>query len=571
MRVPALSAARRSTLAAVVAASLGTSIAGLASPARATEFEVQGDTALQGYEVVSPWGDVTLQRRRFTQTLGLSVYNLQGTYHPGEADYRVVLMMRLDSDFGINANLGPGQDGGETNYHTNAGNGVRFVPGLQQNQLDVMYGYVEGRNLAHGMLGFRVGRQYVTDVLGWWAFDGGLVRVTTPYYVQAEVYGGLEERGGLPLSTSRFESQGVWRGSHAGFGTGANEPSVVDYPSYIYTEPAPAFGAALDTTGLTWLHAHLAYRRVYNTGTALTTQFPGPEGEGFRDLSGTRVSQDRVGFAADAEKRDLGAVKGGFAYDLYNQLVSRYYASIEAYAGKKVTLGADADYFVPTFDADSIWNWFTHGPLTTLTGRLSARPTKRFNLTASGGTRLWQVEGDPTPTAGGLSTYGAHECAAVAAGYMVSLNCSLGQVNYDASNKFVNGTNGFHDTPANRPTVTTLDAVGNLDARYRWGFGDVSLRSMVEAGSRGSREGGDLAGEARWDGGRFTTGARASLYGWHDPIRPDRDAVSFGYVLAGGFKPASIARFRIEWEHDTNRLVGQRYRVIALVNLLVLK
>ena len=27
----------------------------------------------------------------------------------------------------------------------------------------MMYAYVEGRNLAHGFLGFRIGRQYMTD------------------------------------------------------------------------------------------------------------------------------------------------------------------------------------------------------------------------------------------------------------------------------------------------------------------------------------------------------------------------------------------------------------------------
>ena len=28
-----------------------------------------------------------------------------------------------------------------------------------------------------------------------------------------------------------------------------------------------------------------------------------------------------------------------------------------------------------------------------------------------------------------------------------------------------------------------------------------------------------------------------------------------------------LADFRVEWEHDMNRLVGQRYRVVGLVNL----
>ena len=93
---------------------------------------------------------------------------------------------------------------------------------------------------------------------------------------------------------------------------------------------------------------------------------------------------------------------------------------------------------------------------------------------------------------------------------------------------------------------------------------------MLEAGDRGSREGVDIAAEKALDGGRYTVGARTSLYGWHDPTRPDRDATSFGYVLTSGFRPMRVAEFRLEWEHDMNRLVGQRYRVLALINLLVL-
>ena len=116
----------------------------------AADVEVQADTALQGYEVADRWGDVLLQRRRFTQSVALGVYNLQGAYRPGQADYRLVMRMRLDADFGVNAHLRGAQTGGETNYATPAGEGVRFVPGLQEAPVDLMYGYVEGRNLARG-------------------------------------------------------------------------------------------------------------------------------------------------------------------------------------------------------------------------------------------------------------------------------------------------------------------------------------------------------------------------------------------------------------------------------------
>ncbi|APR78107.1 Hypothetical protein A7982_03454 [Minicystis rosea] len=540
--------------------------------ASATEVELQAETALQGYQITDPWGDVIVERRRFTQTVALGLYNLQGRYKPGEADYRAVFMMRLDSDFGVNARLSGAQAGGETTYATPGGNGLRFVPGLQQHPVDLVYGYVEGRNIAHGLLGFRLGRQYVTDVLGWWSFDGGLVRVTTPFFLQIEAYGGLEQRGGMPLSTSRYEQQGVWRGSHTGFGTAVGQPSVVDYPSYIYTQPAPAFGFAVESVGPSWIHSRFSYRRVYNTGTALTTQFPEANGGGYHAIDGIRIAQERLGFSADVGKPDLGTMRGGFTYDLYNQIFASFFGSVEAQLGKRATIGADIDYFVPTFDADSIWNWFTHGPITTITGRAAVRFTKRFDLSASGGARLWWAEGDAsTDATTGLSKFGAGQCGAAQAQLSkvgAVLDCALGQVYLDPG---YNAVSQWTRDSANRAATTTVDAIGNLNGRYRFGLADISLRGMFEVGSRGTREGADLAGEARLDGGRFTVGSRVSLYGWSDPTRPDRDAVSFGYVLAAGFRPAQFARFRLEWEHDTNRLVGQRYRLVGLVNLLVVK
>jgi hypothetical protein len=514
--------------------------------ARALDFEVQSDTAAQAYQVASPWGDVVLDRRRLLQTLALGVYNLQGDYKPGQADYQVVLRMRLDADFGINAHLDNADRGGETSYQTEAGRGVRYVPGLQQAPVDLMYAYVEGRNLFNGWFGFRAGRQYVSDVLGWWSFDGALARVTTPWFVQAEFYGGIEQRGGLPLSTSRFERPGVWRGTHGGFGTAADQPSVTDYPSYQYVQPAPAFGAVLETSGPSWIHGRLTYRRVYNTGTAITQQFPDPTG-GYRTMTGTRLSQERLGYAVDLNKADLGAVRGGFTYDFYNQLVGSFYGGLELYAGKRVTVGADVDYFVPTFDADSIWNWFTKSPVTTATARISATPTNRFDLSAYGGVRLWQADGDP-------ETFGVLECRAS--------GVCVGDQEIDPST-----ATGFIRDEDNRATSTTIDALANVAGRYRLGTGEVGLRGMMQAGARGHRAGGDLTGEKRFDGGRYTAYGRVSVYDWADPERPQRDATSFGYVLGAGVQPVEQAGLRLEWEHDMNRLVGQRFRVVALLNL----
>ena len=521
--------------------------------ARAADVEVDGETAFQAYEVQSPWGDVVLERRRLLQTLGLGVYNLQGKYRPGEADYSLVLKLRLDADFGINNHL-QGGTGSETTYGTSPRPGERYIPGLQAYPVDIMYAWIEGRNLAGGWFGFRAGRQYISDVLGWWSFDGGLARVTTPYYFQAEVYGGLEQRGGLPLSTPRYERQGVWRGSHADFG-GSGQPNTGDYPSYLFTEPAPAFGVALESSGPSFVHGRFDYRRVYNTGNVLTQQFPDPGG-GYRSARGARISQERIGYAADINKDDLGGLKGGIAYDIYNQLVGNFYGGIEAYLGHRVIVGVDIDYFEPTYDGDSIWNWFTKSPITTLLGRTSIDVTDRFDVSASGGVRLWTTDGDP-------DSFGRGQCQVAG----LAENCFETGAFFDP---YDNGNlEAYSRADENRGAVTSNDLLLNLAGRYRWETAVVSLRGMLQSGKTGRRTGADLSGDKKLDGGRYSVGARVSLYDWNDPLRPpEREgATSFSYVLGGGWRPADIADVRLEWEHDMNELAGQRYRIVALLNL----
>lgn len=548
---------RAHSLAPRAAAAAALSLVALgATQARAADVAIQADTALQAYAVTSPYGPEPIARRRALQTLGLDLENLQGRRRPGEAEIRLVLLLRLDADVGINAHLPSAQAGGETTYAV--AEGARYLPGLQVAPLDVMYGYLEARNLAHGLLGVKLGRQYLTDMLGFWSFDGALARLTTPFYVQAEMYGGLEQRGGLPLSTARYEPQGMWRGSFAGpvgasapGGAGSGQPLASDYPSFQRASMAPAFGFALESAGPSFAHARVSYRRVYNTGDTVTQQFPDPGG-GYRTAAGTRLSQERIGIGGDLQKRELGALRGGFSVDLYSQLVATYYAGVEAYLGKRATIGADIDYFVPVFDADAIWNWFTRAPLTTITGRASIVATRRLDFALSLGGRLFGTEGDPL-------TFGAGQCTAAA------IDCSA-PTYVDPS---AGAVAAFSRAPESRAAARTADAVGDVNARYRFGAGVASLRGVLQAGASGSREGCDLAAERALDGGRFTLGARLSFYAWHDPTRPERDAGSLGYMFAFGFKPLEVARFRLELEHDMNRLVGQRFRLFGLVNLRV--
>jgi hypothetical protein len=479
--------------------------------ARAVETEVHTTSAAQAYSFGSPFGGLVVRRRRFLQTLALDVYRIEGeSPRPGGPEVAVRLRLRLDSDTGVAPE--------ETAYSTISN---RFVPGLVASPVDMMYGYLEGRRLFGGWVGFRLGRQYVTDVLGWWAFDGGQLRVTTPYYVAVEAYGGFEQRGGLPLSSPRFEQNGVWRGDREGFARGV-------YPQFVEARSAPAYGFAIESVGVTFLHGRLDYRKVMNRGPVLASALPNPTTGAYDVYDGTRTSSERIGYAADASAANLGGAKGGIVYDLYDPGLSSAYLQLDGYASERVTAGLDFDYFRPTFDGDSIFTFFTHNPMTTVSGRMAWDSAEAFDVALSGGARTYFTDGDPA--------YATRR-----------------------------------DQGASREPVGRTDVLGDLSARLRLPNTTLRARGSLQRGEGGHREGGDLSGERRFFGGRWATTARVSLFDWKDELRADRSATSFAYVLGGGFRPSPVVEAWLEWEHDMNRIVGQRYRILAIVNLAVTK
>jgi hypothetical protein len=515
----------RRALPALAALAAALSAGGLLSPreALAVDAEVTATTAAQAYSLRSPYGDPVLFRRRFTQTLGLGLFNVAGDGAPGSAEISVKLRMRFDGDFGVEPS--------ETGFNRNDASS-RFVPGLGAAPLDLMYGYVEGRNLFGGWFGFRLGRQYMVDALGWWSFDGALVRVQAPY-VRVEGYGGFEQRGGLPLSLGRFERGGVLRGDR-GAGSPLEGSSDI-YPMFQQAHLAPAWGVALESAGPHWIHARLDYRKVWNTGEIVTSPYADASGS-LRTMSEARTSSERVGYAIDGTFGEYGAGKGGVVYDLYNQLFGSYYATLDGFITQRVTVSAEYDYFKPTFDGDSIWNWFSHSPITTATGRVAVNATDSLELAGSGGVRLWQTDDDPAaPT--------------------------------PAPTPALNELTGTD--PAAATGTRQTDVLANTYGRYRWETGKASLRGVLQTGDRGRREGVDLAGEQDFRGRKYAALVRGSLFDWRDELRPDRSATSVGYVIGGAWRPAELAEIMLEFEHNMNRLVGQRYRLLAVVNLRV--
>jgi len=496
----------------LIGSALGVGL-GLPSEARAYKTEVDATLDAQFYSLASPYGSPLVQRRRYTQTLSLNLFDIQADRRPLGPTLSFKSRLRLDSDFG--------QRPEERNPDSSS-----YIPGLVEAPLDVMYAYLEGQRYMDGALGFRLGRQYVVDSLGFWSFDGAEVLLTTSAYLAFEAYAGFEQRGGLPMmSTSRFEAGGVSRGDRSSLSFG-------QAPSFLQeSKLAPAYGFAIESSGLSFLRSRFTYRKVINRDAVLVSPFV-DNGGGLTYALGDRTSSERLGYSLRLDKSDLGAVLGSIVYDLYNQRVSQYNAGLDWFLNDRAVVGASLDYFLPTFDGDSIFNWFTHRGTTSGTLRADLTFSRAFEVAASGGVRMFTTEGDP--------------------------------VTYAASNSPDLSKNG-----------RTFDYLGTFGGRYRFWDGSVALNTMAEAGEAGHRYGGDISGRKQFDGGYYDSLAVLSLYDWEDALRPDRSATSFSYVLGGGINPSFLSfskgRVGVEWEHTMNHLVGQRFRMLATLNFTVLR
>ena len=76
----------------------------LLSPhAHALDTEITSTTGAQGYTLRSPFGEPVITRRRFMQTLGLNVTNVEGgdRIDPDAMQVSFRMRLRFDADFGL--------------------------------------------------------------------------------------------------------------------------------------------------------------------------------------------------------------------------------------------------------------------------------------------------------------------------------------------------------------------------------------------------------------------------------------------------------------------------------------
>lgn len=488
---------------AVTLARAATGVLAFSGAAMGAEASVRADLAVQYYDVLSPYGDLVVQRRRYTHTLELDVADIDGDRDYYAPELRFHTRLRLDADFG------------QFGYERNPDALGRYTPGLEQAPFDLMVAYLEGRHYLGGALGFRLGRQYQMDSLGWWSFDGALVRADVPGVVGVEAYGGFEQRDTLGLlGTSRYEADGVFRGNR-------DDLERAEWPSYLeQSELAPAYGGSVQTLGLAFLQARASYRKVLNRDDVLVSLFPEPDGS-LRTVDDTRTSTERAGLSLTLQHDELGSLDGEAVYDLYTRRLSELQASLDWYASEVTTLGLRYDYWLPTFDGDSIFNWFGHAP--SQTGEVAAytQLSERADLALRAGVRVYGLALEP-------------------------------------------GESLAED-------ARWVDELAALNARYRWGQGQLRFDADSQWGDTGHRVGGSVSASRRFVEGYYDTLVVLSLYDYANALRVERAATSAGYVLGAGVAPEieGVVRSRLglQWEHWYSRLDAHQFRVLLTLSV----
>ena len=305
----------------------------LALPAAGYDFEITTESVGQGYQLrrYAPEGVVVVARRRFTEALTLRIFELLPPPDPDSGKptprLEIVTAMRFGTDFGayVDGTDAMGRDA---------------VPELEDDALDLVFAYVEGRDL--GPVAFRVGRQVVADVLDYYSFDGARVVLQAPAHLAVEATGGSEVKGASRLGSSTLELDG----------TGQSIRS--DQSSAL----APTVGGALETWGLRDLHGRVAYRRTWSRARIDDPATPDLDS----DLELDGVEEEKVGASLDGRIGDAAQPYGAARYNLLTGRVDMIDGGTRVGLHPDHAVTAGYAYSVPDFAGDSIFNVYSIRP-----------------------------------------------------------------------------------------------------------------------------------------------------------------------------------------------------------------
>jgi hypothetical protein len=314
----------------LVAGAIACSLA-VSARAWAYDFTVDLRTIGQGYQVrgYAPDGsNQLLARRRLTQYLNLNVFDIEPERWKdptgGRNNLFVDVSLRFDSDFG--------------GFLLGRPRGDNEIRELQQNQVDVLYAIVGGRDVA-GRVDFQLGRQIHFDLVDFYSYDGGdaVVRVHGPLVVEA--FAGTEVHGEVPLASPVFGLDGTSAGSR----DPATRPAQA-------SATRPLVGGALALDGWGPFAARLAYRRVWS---ATVDRQPGEPASG--------VNDEKLALTGNLAWRDRLFATFGVRYNLLVAAFDDQQIAFRVRLTGRQWLSAEQAYLAPTFDGDSIWNIFSSG------------------------------------------------------------------------------------------------------------------------------------------------------------------------------------------------------------------
>ncbi len=411
------------------------------------------------------------------------------------------IRMRMDADYGISP---AEQDPTNEDY---------FVPGLKTAPVNVLYAYVEGGGWLRNTVGFRLGRQLFFDELGWWSLDGVRVGFAPGHLFELAGYVGFEQRGGVPLlSSGHYEAGGVFRGDREGLG-------ATQWPSYLQsTSLAPATGASLVLLAIPHLRARADYRRVWQRDQVVTSPFLDASGR-LATASMTRVSTERAGLGLGYDFGQTASGDGAMVYDLYRDKLIEHRATVVAHLAESLRLSVNYHYRVPTYDADSIFNWFGAVGSTDVRPRLEIDLRRDWSLGVATGVRWYQAPWASATTDAG-TVRGAER-----------------------------------------------DGLFGVDSTWHTRQLLVRLSETSEVGDAGDRYVGDAYVSYRLYGGTLMPSALVSMARWRDHLRPDFNSSVFTYVLGCRYSPIRAPQFGLDWEHSLSDVAGQRFRVVGTVEV----
>jgi hypothetical protein len=394
-------------------------------PAHAYEFWLRAHTIGQAYQLpayslVGP--DVLLVgRRRYTQTLALRIWDIgdfarerrvarlpQGGVRIAWHSY-----LRVEHDFGSYAN-------GRVATGSVRRDALDVIPELDESlvNLDLLYGFLSIEGIADDRVSLRIGRLPVDDGWGATAIDGGSLRLELPQPIAVTAAAGLRVRASSPVGLSAYELDGTAgaacreyvEGATPGTGTwklvdrnravmGNRFSSDLEYcPQRDVVQPTIAVG--VQTSRLRRFGAELGYRRTWSSTVGLIgdvdrLDFPdqGLYPDEFGQAPRRGVNEERLlaRVHGELERHDIAfAPYAETRFSLLHAAIDR------AIAGVRMTRGAHSiepmvEYFLPTFDGDSIFNVFSIEE--TVDGRLQYRHDGAVRATASAWLRRYAAGG----------------------------------------------------------------------------------------------------------------------------------------------------------------------------------